>query len=113
MKDALGGLIGRDMNPQGVAITVLAEASRKVMPRSDAKALPVSVWTTRAFSKSVLLPTSIIVISCVAFSFSSPSHFSTFENDVSFVMSYTTRAPTAVEKCRKAGTKQADIGRNA
>ena len=74
---------------------VSAEASRKVMPRSAAYALPCSVDTARCCDRSVLLPTSIIVMSAVAFSLSSANHLSTFSNEFSFVMSYTTRAPTA------------------
>ena len=46
-----------------------------------------SVPMTRIFSKSVLLPTSMVVMSCVAFSLSSDSHFSTFSKEVSFVIS--------------------------
>ena len=66
---------------------VFAEASRKVIPRSEAYDLPTSVLTTLPVSRSVLLPTSIMVMSCVAFSLSSASHFSTFSKDVSLVMS--------------------------
>ena len=67
----------------------------KVTPLRAAYDSPVSVLTARALARSVLLPTSIIVMSAVAFSRSSASHLSTFSKETSFVMSYTTRAPTA------------------
>ena len=74
---------------------VIADASMNVMLCACAYASPCAVSIARASARSVLLPTSIIVMSAVAFSFSSVSHFSTFSNDVSFVMSYTMSAPTA------------------
>ena len=64
-------------------------------PFSSAYFCPVSVGTIRAEARSILFPTSVMVMSGIAFSCSSESHFSMFSNEWSFVMSYTTSAPTA------------------
>lgn len=72
-----------------------ALASIKASCCCSAKAAASYFLTSLNFFKSVLFPTSIIIMPGSACSLSSDSHFSVFSKVLLLVMSYTNNAPSA------------------
>ena len=72
-----------------------ADVSNRAIYSFSAYAAASSVVTPRSFAKSLLLPINMVHMCSAPWSRSSFSHFSMFSKVFGFVISYTSKAPTA------------------